>query len=241
VPRRRSVTQSLAASLSTSLTSCQRFPHISSVYRTRLGTPKHFVLTATEIRSVVQTHTASPQASDYLHLHLSTPVNSSTSKAGSKSRPLFRSRTTRRITNCSIPPGPESPGRSRKPPLRGGRRETEASCLHSAPSRCRRARREISIQLSEAFKPSVRKVWTSVRRAKLKLRLRLSRLLAVVSLVGPSRAVADTTLQKTPWPRSGEGRKGFGLLGAGAAQACRHGNWVGILWRRKETLRCIHH
>src|ERR1700687_371172 len=50
-----------------------------------------------------------------------------------------------------------------------------ASCLHSAQSRCRTARREISIQLSEAFKPSVRKVWTSVRRAKLKLLLRLSR------------------------------------------------------------------
>jgi len=27
------------------------------------------------------------------------------------------------------------------------------------------------------------------------------------------------TLQKTAWSRSGEGRKGFGLLGAGAAQA----------------------
>jgi hypothetical protein len=46
-----------------------------------------------------------------------------------------------------------------------------------------------------------------------------ARLLAPVSLVGPSRAVADTTLQKTAWSRSGEGRKGFGLLGAGAAQA----------------------
>ena len=47
----------------------------------------------------------------------------------------------------------------------------------------------------------------------------LARLLAPVSLIGPSRAVADTTLQKTAWSRSVEGRKGFGLLGAGAAQA----------------------
>jgi hypothetical protein len=46
-----------------------------------------------------------------------------------------------------------------------------------------------------------------------------ARLLAPVSLIGPSRAVADTTLQKTAWSRAGEGRKGFGLLGAGAAQA----------------------
>jgi hypothetical protein len=47
----------------------------------------------------------------------------------------------------------------------------------------------------------------------------LERLLAPVSLVGPSRGVADMTTQKTAWSRSGEGRKGFGLLGAGAAQA----------------------
>src|SRR4029077_12262012 len=47
----------------------------------------------------------------------------------------------------------------------------------------------------------------------------LARLLAPVSLIGPSRAVADATLQKTAWSRSGEGLKGFGLLGAGAAQA----------------------
>jgi hypothetical protein len=46
-----------------------------------------------------------------------------------------------------------------------------------------------------------------------------ARLLAPVSLIGPSRAVSDTSLQKTAWSRSGEGRKGFGLLGAGAAQA----------------------
>ncbi len=46
-----------------------------------------------------------------------------------------------------------------------------------------------------------------------------ARLLAPVSLIGPSRAVGDMTLQKTAWSRSGEGRKGFGLLGAGAAQA----------------------
>jgi hypothetical protein len=46
-----------------------------------------------------------------------------------------------------------------------------------------------------------------------------ARFLAPVSLIGPSRGVADMTTQKTAWSRSGEGRKGFGLLGAGAAQA----------------------
>jgi hypothetical protein len=47
----------------------------------------------------------------------------------------------------------------------------------------------------------------------------LSRLRAPVSLIGPSRAVADNTLDKTAWARAGQGSKGFGLLGAGAAQA----------------------
>ena len=47
----------------------------------------------------------------------------------------------------------------------------------------------------------------------------LARILAPVSLIGPSRAVGDTSLVKTAWSRSGEGRSGFGLLGAGAAQA----------------------
>jgi hypothetical protein len=47
----------------------------------------------------------------------------------------------------------------------------------------------------------------------------LSRLRAPLSLIGPSRAVADNTVNKTAWSRAGEGNKGFGLLGAGAAQA----------------------
>jgi hypothetical protein len=47
----------------------------------------------------------------------------------------------------------------------------------------------------------------------------LSRLRAPISLMGPSRAVADSSVDKTAWSRAGEGNKGFGLLGAGAAQA----------------------
>jgi hypothetical protein len=47
----------------------------------------------------------------------------------------------------------------------------------------------------------------------------LSRLRAPVSFIGPSRALADQSIDKTAWSRAGEGSKGFGLLGAGAAQA----------------------
>jgi hypothetical protein len=46
-----------------------------------------------------------------------------------------------------------------------------------------------------------------------------SRLRAPVSLIAPSRSAADSTVNKTAWSRASEGRNGFGLLGAGAAQA----------------------
>jgi hypothetical protein len=46
-----------------------------------------------------------------------------------------------------------------------------------------------------------------------------TQLRAPLSLIGPSRALADPTVDKTAWSRAGEGYKGFGLLGAGAAQA----------------------
>jgi hypothetical protein len=46
-----------------------------------------------------------------------------------------------------------------------------------------------------------------------------TQLRAPLSLIGPSRALADPTVDKTAWSRAGEGHKGFGLLGAGAAQA----------------------
>jgi hypothetical protein len=46
-----------------------------------------------------------------------------------------------------------------------------------------------------------------------------TQLRAPLSLIGPSRAVADSTVDKTAWSRAGERYKGFGLLGAGGAQA----------------------
>jgi hypothetical protein len=46
-----------------------------------------------------------------------------------------------------------------------------------------------------------------------------TQLRAPLSLIGPSRALTDSTVDKTAWSRAGEGNKGFGLVGAGAAQA----------------------
>jgi hypothetical protein len=48
---------------------------------------------------------------------------------------------------------------------------------------------------------------------------RMAQVTAPLSLMGPSRAAADNTTVKTAWSRAGEGRKGMGFLGSGAAQA----------------------
>src|SRR6267378_1598623 len=88
----------------------------------------------------------------------------------------------------------------------------EASCLHSAQSRCRTARREISIQLSEAFKPSARKAWTSVKRAKSKLRARLSRGFSLPFHLGAHREQLPTRLCRK--------QHGLGPAKAGKVSAC---------------------
>src|SRR5882724_35282 len=168
----------------------------------------------------VQPDTVSRQASDYLQLHLLTPVNSSTSTAGTQieavvSQPYYQAdhqllypagtRITGTVQNASAAGWMKRNGRIvfafrsvRMPD--GTTRE-----IHSTVG-------GIQAERSEGLdvgKEGEIKATTST----------FARLLAPVSLIGPSRAVADTTLEKTAWSRAGEGRKGFGLLGAGAAQA----------------------
>jgi hypothetical protein len=48
---------------------------------------------------------------------------------------------------------------------------------------------------------------------------RVAQVLAVTSLVRPSSATVGSNVNKTALARAGEGASGFGLIGAGAAQA----------------------
>src|SRR5882724_5024374 len=178
------------------------------------------LLEAVTVLALVQPDTVSRQASDYLQLHLLTPVNSSTSTAGTQieavvSQPYYQAdhqllypagtRITGTVQNASAAGWMKRNGRIvfafrsvRMPD--GTTRE-----IHSTVG-------GIQAERSEGLdvgKEGEIKATTST----------FARLLAPVSLIGPSRAVADTTLEKTAWSRAGEGRKGFGLLGAGAAQA----------------------
>ena len=168
----------------------------------------------------VQPDTASQQASDYLHLHLLTPVSSSASTAGSQieavvSRPYYQA-----DHQLLYPAGTRLTGTVQKASSAGWMKKNGSVVfsfrsvempdgtmkdLHSTLGGLQAERS----QGLDVGKEGEIKATTST----------LARVLAPVSLIGASRAVADSTLQKTAWSRSGEGRKGFGLLGAGAAQA----------------------
>jgi hypothetical protein len=168
----------------------------------------------------VQPATASRQASDYLHLHLLTPVSSSASTAGSQIEAIVSQPYYQADHQLLYPAGTRLTGTVQKASSAGWMKKNGSVVfsfrsvempdgtmrdLHSTVGGIQAERS----QGLDVGKEGEIKATTST----------LARVLAPVSLIGPSRAVADSTLQKTAWSRSGEGRKGFGLLGAGAAQA----------------------
>jgi hypothetical protein len=168
----------------------------------------------------VQPDTAALHESDYLHLHLLTPINSSTSAAGTQieavvSQPYFQA-----DHQLLYPAGTKITGTVQKASSAGWMKRNGSIVFAfrsvEMPDGTRRDIHAtvggIQAERSEGLeigKEGEIKATTST----------FARLLAPASLVGPSRGVADMTTQKTAWSRSGEGRKGFGLLGAGAAQA----------------------
>jgi hypothetical protein len=168
----------------------------------------------------VRPDTASPHASDYLHLHLLTPVNSSSSTAGTQieavvSRPYYQ------IDHQLLyPAGTRITGTVQKASSAGWMKRNGSIVFAFR-----------SVQMPDGTTRDIHSTVGGIqaersegldvgKEGEIKATAStFARVLAPVSLIGPSRAVADTTLQKTAWSRSGEGRKGFGLLGAGAAQA----------------------
>ena len=169
----------------------------------------------------VQANTASPQiASDYLHLHLLTPVNSSTSPAGTQIEAAVSQPYYQADHQLLYPAGTRITGTVEKASSAGWMKRNGSIVfafrsvempdgtkrdLHSTVSGIQAERSE---GLDVGKEGEIRATTST-----------FARILAPVALIGPSRAVADSTLQKTAWSRSGQGRKGFGLLGAGAAQA----------------------
>jgi hypothetical protein len=168
----------------------------------------------------VQPDTASPQASDYLHLRLLTPVNSSSSTPGTQieavvSQPYFQA-----DHQLLYPAGTKITGTVQKASSAGWMKKN-GSIMFSFRS----------VQMPDGMTRDIHSTVGGIqaersqgldigKEGEIKATTStFARLLAPASLIGPSRGVADLTTQKTAWSRSGEGRKGFGLLGAGAAQA----------------------
>jgi hypothetical protein len=170
--------------------------------------------------SPLQMNAASLQASDYLRLHLLTAVNSSTSAAGTPIEAVVSQPYYQADHQLVYPAGTRITGTVQKASSAGWMKRNGSIVFAfrsvQMPDGTTRDLHAtvggIQAERSEALdvgKEGEIRATTST----------LARLLAPASLIGPSRAVADNTLQKTAWSRSGEGRKGFGLLGAGAAQA----------------------
>ena len=168
----------------------------------------------------VQPNTASAQASDFLHLHLLTAINSSTSTAGTQIEAVVSEPYYLADHQLLYPAGTRITGAVQKASSAGWMKRNgnivfafssvrmpdgTTKEIHSTVGGIQAERSE---GLDVGKEGDIRATTST-----------FARLLAPVSVIGPSRAVADTTLQKTAWSRSGEGRKGFGLLGAGAAQA----------------------
>jgi hypothetical protein len=159
-------------------------------------------------------------AGDYLHLHLLTPIQSSTSTAGAQIEAVVSEPYYQGDHELIYPAGTRITGTVQKASSAGWMKKNGSVVFafrsvqmpDGTTSELRSTVGGIQAERSEGLevgKEGEIKATTST----------LARILAPVSLVGPSRAVSDMSLQKTAWSRSGEGRKGFGLLGAGAAQA----------------------
>jgi hypothetical protein len=168
----------------------------------------------------VQPTPVSLQASDYLHLHLITPINSSTSTAGTEIEAVVSQPYYQADHQLLYPAGTRITGTVEKASSAGWMKKNgsivfafrSAQMPDDTTREIHSTVGGIQAERSEGLdvgKEGEIKATTST----------FSRLLAPASLIGPSRAVADSTTQKTAWSRAGEGRKGFDLLGAGAAQA----------------------
>jgi len=163
---------------------------------------------------------AAQLASEYLHLHLLTPISSSISTAGGKIEAVVSEPYYQGDHQLIYPAGTRIAGTVQKASSTGWMKKngsvvfafrsisTPDGTMKEIHSTVGGIQAESSEGL-EVGKEGEIKATTSP----------LARILAPVSLIGPSRAVGDNSLVKTAWSRSGEGRNGFGLLGAGAAQA----------------------
>jgi len=170
--------------------------------------------------SVDQVATHSSPDDGYLHVRLLTPLNSAMSPAGSQIEAVVPRPYYNRDHVLVYPPGTKLEGTVTKAVAAGWMKKNGGLLFsfHSAQTPDGDTT-ELFATVAGIQAAGGQRLAVGLEGDVKATTSTFSRLRAPISLIGPSRAVADTTVDKTAWSRAGEGNKGFGLLGAGAAQA----------------------
>ena len=169
--------------------------------------------------SVDQAETHSPPDDGYLHVRLLTPLNSAMSDVGSIEAVVHRPYYNKDHV-LVYPPGTKLEGTVTKAVAAGWMKKNGGILFsfHSAQTPDGNTT-DLLATVAGIQAAGGQRLAVGLEGDVKATTSTFSRLRAPISLIGPSRAVADTTADKTAWSRAGEGNKGFGLLGAGAAQA----------------------
>jgi hypothetical protein len=169
---------------------------------------------------VAQAETPSLLADSYLHIRLLTPVNSGMSADGAAIEAVVPRPYYNQDHVLLYPAGTKLEGTVTRAIAAGWMKKNGdlLFSFHSAQTPDGTTT-ELSATVAGIEAPGGQRLAVGQEGQVKATTSTFSRLRAPLSLVGPSRAVADSSVDKTAWSRAGEGNKGFGLLGAGAAQA----------------------
>jgi len=169
---------------------------------------------------VDQTETPSLLADDYLHVRLLTPLNSGMSAAGSAIEAVVPRPYYNQEHVLLYPAGTKLEGTvTRAVAARWMKKNGELLFSFHSAQTPDGTTTEMKVTVAGIEAPGGQRLAVGREGHVKATTSTFSRLRAPVSLIGPSRALADTSVDKTAWARAGQGSKGFGLLGAGAAQA----------------------
>jgi hypothetical protein len=169
---------------------------------------------------IVQAETHSLLGDSYLHVRLLTPLNSAMSAAGSAIEAVVPRPYYNQDHVLLYPPGTKLEGTVTRAIAAGWMKKNGELLFsfHSAQTPDG-ITTEMIATVAGIEAPGGQRLSVGQEGHVKATTSTFSRLRAPLSLVAPSRAVADTSVDKTAWSRAGEGRSGFGLLGTGAAQA----------------------
>jgi hypothetical protein len=169
---------------------------------------------------VDQTETPSLLADNYLHVRLLTPLNSGVSAAGSAIEAVVPRPYYNQEHVLLYPAGTKLEGTvTRAVAARWMKKNGELLFSFHSAQTPNGTTTEMKVTVAGIEAPGGQRLAVGQEGYVKATTSTFSRLRAPVSLIGPSRALADTSVDKTAWARAGQGSKGFGLLGAGAAQA----------------------